>query len=216
MELFAGHDVSLLSIMTITDTQTEKVSERRTRFVRLVSETENDLLRTARRLCRGNEEQAQDLMQEVLIRAYSACCKGQWDLSRATFLQARAYLLHTATNQYINMYWRHKKWDAGFTVDELTLGGEKGPPSTHAAPSDVPGFLLDTENFGEDIEGALAALPEEQRLAVYFVDVQGRTYEEAAEAFEIPIGTVRSRLARARNSLRERLRSFAQERRLIP
>ncbi len=208
--------MSLLSVVTTTNTPTAEITGRRTRFLRIVSETENDLLRTVRRLCRGNEEQAQDLLQEVLIRAYTACCKGQWDVTQATPLQARAYLLHTATNQYINLYWRRRKWDAGFTVDELTFGGDNGPPATHAAPSDIPGVSLDRDSFGEDIEAALAALPDEQRLAVYFVDVQGRTYEEAATAFDIPIGTVRSRLARARASLRERLRSYAQERRLIP
>ena len=188
----------------------------RARFARLVAATEGDLLRTARRLCSGNTDQAQDLVQETLVRAYSACVSGGWDLANAPFLAARSYLLRTATHLYINLFWRRRKWDAGLTVDELTFGGEAGPAATHAAAFDIPGAMLDAEGFDAPIEQALAALPTEQRLAVYFVDVQGGTYDEAAAAFGVPIGTIRSRLARARAVLREKLREFAQERRLIP
>jgi RNA polymerase sigma-70 factor (ECF subfamily) len=67
----------------------------------------------------------------------------------------------------------------------------------------------------EPLERALAALPHEQRACVLLVDVEGWEYAEAAAALDIPIGTVRSRLARARRQLHALLFDYAQARRRI-
>jgi len=99
-------------------------------------------------------------------------------------------------------------------VDTLTAGGEVGPEGTRAAPGDVPEIALIRATLDEALEAALAKLAEPLRLAVLLVDVQEYTYEEAAQALKVPIGTIRSRLARARMQLQESLRDFARERRL--
>ena len=65
----------------------------------------------------------------------------------------------------------------------------------------------------EPVKQALAALPEEQRACVVLVDVEGLEYAEAATALGVPIGTVRSRLARARLHLHALLYGYARERR---
>jgi RNA polymerase sigma-70 factor (ECF subfamily) len=62
------------------------------------------------------------------------------------------------------------------------------------------------------VTGALNALPEEFRTVVLLCDVEGFTYEEIANITDVPIGTVRSRLHRARNLLKERLRRYAEQR----
>jgi RNA polymerase sigma-70 factor (ECF subfamily) len=68
----------------------------------------------------------------------------------------------------------------------------------------------------EDLERAVEELPEVYRSALVLVDVQGFPYAEAAEILEVPVGTVRSRLSRARSRLKERLWEHAQQRGLAP
>jgi RNA polymerase sigma-70 factor (ECF subfamily) len=107
------------------------------------------------------------------------------------------------------------RWDAGIDVETLTAGGEVGPPETHARSSDIPGSALLEETLDEPLERALKALPETLRSAVILVDIDELSYEEAAERLNIPVGTVRSRLSRARYTLHNALKEYAQERRLI-
>ena len=199
---------------TRTDTNVDPALLRN-RFAVLASRCEADLLRTARRLCRGDEDRAQDFVQDALIRSYIAYRDGRFDLS-ASLAETRGYLVRTVTNLFINEYRRRIKWDAGVDVDTLTSGGQAGPVQTHARSSDIPGTGLDEITLDEPLEIALAALSEASRLVVVLVDIEERTYEEAASLLQVPIGTVRSRLARARQQLRELLYAYAKERRLVP
>jgi RNA polymerase sigma-70 factor (ECF subfamily) len=63
---------------------------------------------------------------------------------------------------------------------------------------------------GAEVEDALAKVPEDFRIAVLFSDVEGMSYEEIARALDIPIGTVRSRIARGRSILRRELETYAR------
>jgi RNA polymerase sigma-70 factor (ECF subfamily) len=72
------------------------------------------------------------------------------------------------------------------------------------------------ELLREDLERAIEALPESFRVAVVLADVQGFSYQEIAEALSVPIGTVRSRLARGRSLLQEALWEHAQDAGLVP
>ena len=126
----------------------------------------------------------------------------------------KAWLTRILVNIYLNDYQRKQKWDAGVTVEHLTSGGEGGPESTHAAEETVPGATLMANTLDEPLEKALAALPEGFRLCVLLVDVEGMEYVEAAAALGVPVGTVRSRLARARFKLHELLADYARERRI--
>ncbi len=199
----------------ITALKDKHQSSTRAAFAALAARCEADLLRVARRLCRGNEDKAQDFVQDALVRAYVAYREGKFDMN-ASFPETRGYLLRTVTNLFINDYRRHLKWDAGTDVDTLTAGGETGPEQTRARAADIPGYQLEGSALDEPLETALAVLSDASRLVVMLVDVEERTYEEAARLLEVPIGTVRSRLARARQQLRELLYTYAIERRLIP
>lgn len=180
-------------------------------FALLARRHEADLMRAAHRLCRGDHDRAADLAQETLVRAYEATLAGTVIQSA----QARAYLLRILTNLFINDYRRRQKWDAGVDVDTLTSGGAAGPTVTHAAPADVPGHALLAGTLDEELEMALAMLSESLRLCVILVDMQGLEYTEAAAALGVPIGTVRSRLSRARMQLQDLLQGFARRRGLI-
>lgn len=190
---------------TLLDT-TEPVSRRRAEFAALVRLQESDLMHAALRLCRGNHDRASDLVQDTLIRAYEAYQDGRFQAGS----NARPWLLRILTNLFINDYRRRQKWEASVDVDTLTASGEVGPPSTHAAPADTPGFNLLSQTLDEELENALQKLSDGLRLCIVLVDMQGLEYAEAAQALGVPIGTVRSRLARARMQLQDLLRDYAR------
>lgn len=191
----------------------DEAAARRREFGLLAREQEGNLLRAARRLCRGNDDWAQDLAQDALVRAYKAYSTGGYTESAAT---PWPWLLRILTNLFINDYNRRRKWEAGVDLDTLTASGEGGPFETHAPACEMPGVALLAETLDEELEQALERLPEAMRVCVVLVDMEGLDYAEAAKALNVPIGTVRSRLSRARLQLQDLLRDYARRRRLIP
>lgn len=187
------------------------LEERRAAFAGLARRHEADLVRAARRLCRGDDDRAQDLVQDALIRAYLAYTSDRVDHER----NLRAWLLRILTNLFINDYKRRQKWEADIDVETLTRGGETSPASTHAAPADVPGVALMDATLDEELERALGMLSDPLRLCVILVDMEGLDYAEAAAALGVPIGTVRSRLSRARMQLHDRLMDYARRRGIL-
>jgi RNA polymerase sigma-70 factor, ECF subfamily len=182
-------------------------SDSRRAFMRIYSTIEPDLLKLGRRLALGNEERAQDLLQETVVRAYAA--------SRDRPIEpetAKSWMMRIMTNLFINEYRRRKKWEADIDVDTLTSFGDSGPEQTHAALGDTPGIALLARTLDEELEAALAQLTDALRLTITLVDMQGLEYAEAASVMGVPIGTVRSRLARARMQLHDLLQDFARRR----
>jgi RNA polymerase sigma-70 factor (ECF subfamily) len=169
---------------------------------------ETALVRASVRLCRGRHDRAQDLAQDTLVRAYQAYLDGRFQHGS----NAWPWLLRILTNLFINDLNHRKRWDADVDLDTLTLSGNAGPAQTHAAPADVPGTDLLARTLDEELEHALAMLSDSLRVCVFLVDIEGLSYEEAAQALGIPIGTVRSRLARARMKLHDLLQDFAKQR----
>ena len=188
--------------------QDKSASQRRASFAALAHTHQAGLFRTARRLCRGDDDRAQDLVQDALIRAYEAYAGGKFQVG----LNVRAWFLRILTNLYINDYHRRRRHGAEMDLDTLTASGESGPETTRAAPADVPGEALLAGTLDEALEKALASLSDGLRLCVLLVDVEGLDYAEAAEALNVPIGTVRSRLSRARFQLHAQLTDFGRER----
>jgi len=186
-------------------------AEMRRQFMAIADRYMADLLRAARRLCGGNDDMAHDLVQETLLKGYAAFIDGKFQEGG----NMRAWLHRILTNHFINDYRRRTKWDAGVTVDTLTAGGEVGPASTRAAGGDVPDTALLARTFDEPLERALQTLSEALRTAVLLVDVEEYSYEEAARAMAVPVGTIRSRVARARYQLQELLHAYGRERRLV-
>jgi RNA polymerase sigma-70 factor (ECF subfamily) len=181
---------------------------RRAAFGGLAHRHEAALMGAALRLCRGDHDRAQDLVQDALIRGYVAYLDGRFREGS----DAWPWLLRILTNLFINDYHRRRRFEAGVDLDTLTSAGEAGPAQTHALPADVPGAALLADTLDEELERALAMLPEPLRLCVVLVDVEGLEYAEAAQALNIPIGTVRSRLARGRMKLHDLLQDFGRRR----
>jgi RNA polymerase sigma-70 factor (ECF subfamily) len=149
----------------------------------------------------GNMDDAKDLVQETYIRAY------RYFERFASGTNARGWLIQIMKNLYINQY--RKEVAAPETVDYNEIEDFYATIKS----STVDGNDLQEKLFGnlldDEVSEALQELPDEFRMVVVLCDVEGYTYEEISEIVEVPIGTVRSRLHRARRLLRDRLREYA-------
>jgi RNA polymerase sigma-70 factor, ECF subfamily len=156
----------------------------------------------ARRLSAGGAD-AEDLVQETLLRAYRS-----FD-SFEPGTNCRAWLLTILYSVFANRYRRAKREPVATEPEQLER--EAARAGLHAEPDLV--LLLDALRgrwgLGSVVEQALNRLSEEQRQAVLLVDLEELTYEEAAAALGCPVGTVRSRLSRARRFLAAELAEHA-------
>lgn len=183
----------------------ETEEERRERFERDAIPFLDQLYGAAMRLTR-NPADAEDLVQETYAKAYSSFHQ----FKAGTNLKAWMYriLNNTFISSYRKKQREPQKYDAGELEDWQMLEA-----STHesrgmrSAETEAMSALPD-----EEIKEALAALPEDRRMAVYLADVEGFAYKEIAAILEIPLGTVMSRLHRGRSQLRELLAQYAADR----
>ncbi|MFN0159332.1 MAG: sigma-70 family RNA polymerase sigma factor [Bacteroidota bacterium] len=152
----------------------------------------------------GEKEVADDLLQETFLKAYRFFDKFEQGTN------AKAWLYRIMKNTYINEYRRIKRLPELQQYDEQ-LSSYKMLPAPVQNSSDLRD-IKEGNIFDDDIANALAALPEKFKSVVILRDVEDLPYEEIAEALDIPIGTVRSRLHRARVLLFERLKGYAKKR----
>ena len=169
----------------------------RPQFEQLALEQIDLLYRVARRLTR-NADAAGDLVQETFLRAL----KGY----RTFDLQShgiRPWLVRIMHNLHFSRLARDKRQP--FSLEEM-------PPKDSGAdllPLDI------RDGMDDRLVGALDELPEEHKAVLLLWAVEEFSYKEIAESLEIPIGTVMSRLYRARQKMSEALRDFAAEGRII-
>lgn len=173
----------------------KKGGPNRERFERLAEVVFPSLYGTALRLTRSPED-ASDLSQEALVRAYEA-------FDRFDGRNFKAWMLRILTNLYINRYRKIQRTGKASSLDEEDAA-EPVAPAEEAPDRQVFDGLL-----GAEVEDALAKVPDVFRIAVILSDIEGMSYDEVAEATEVPVGTVRSRLARGRAILRKELESYA-------
>lgn len=185
----------------------------RTAYTQIIRETEGVLLRAARRMCLSSfgEDAAQDLVQDALVQGYEAFVDGRF----AAGSNSRAWLLRILTNRFINTYRRDKRWNSGVDLDTLTADGSVVPEGLRVHPNDQPETALLLKTLDEPLERALASLSDEMRICVILVDIEGTDYAQTAEILGVPIGTVRSRLSRARAALHTMLFDYARQQRKV-
>lgn len=163
----------------------------------------NELYAVALRMTRVPAD-AHDLVQETLLRAYAA-----WAGFEAGS-NCRAWLFRILTNSYINIYrkrYRHHRIAKARPDDTLTAA-HPGDGVHARSPEDT--MLACT--FGDEVTRALDMLGADYRTVVEMADLQGICYREIAAALGVPIGTVMSRLFRARRQLEGELSAFAAAR----
>lgn len=148
------------------------------------------MLRVANSLTRDPGE-AEDLVQDALLRAYRA-------IEGFDGRYPRAWLLTIVRNTHLNRVRKRRPElldDPDQDIDRLSYRG-----TASSVEEDVVGGTLDGV-----IDAALGELPAKHRQVVELVDMDGLTYQEAARVLGVPVGTVMSRLHRARKSLKHRL-----------
>lgn len=152
----------------------------------------------AYRLARDSEE-ASDVVAEAFVRVYKALCNFKGESAFTT------WLYRILTNCYLDM--RKKEKSRPATSLEAALHTEDGELERQIEdPSRTPHQEAERNERERTIDGAVQRLPEYQRAMILMYHVEMLSYEEIAQSLALPIGTVKSRLNRARLSLRELLR----------
>ena len=180
---------------------------RRRQFEELAREHSAVLMRAALRLT-GNPAEAEDLCQETLIKAYVAFDQ----FTPGT--NFRAWVLRIVANTQISRYRHVQRLPATVSWEELGTVSRRTDFDPRAPEQDPEEQTLN-ESLSEEVGPALAALPEEFRLAVILSDMFDLSYKEIACLLEVPLGTVRSRIFRGRKLLRESLQTYARQHRLL-
>ncbi len=149
-----------------------------------------------------DEDDAKDLVQDTYLKAY------RFINSFEKGTNAKAWLFRILKNSFINEYRKKSKQPAKvdyqevetyYNSDDVDFQG-----TTDLRAESVKDML------GDEISNALNSLAVDFRTVIILCDLEGFTYEEMAKILDIPIGTVRSRLHRARNLLKEKLKGYAQ------
>ena len=149
-----------------------------------------------------DEDDAKDLVQDTYLKAY------RFINSFEKGTNAKAWLFRILKNSFINEYRKKSKQPTKVDYQEV----ETYYNSESVDYSMTSDLRVDAvkDMLGDEISNALNSLAVDFRTVIILCDLEGFTYEEMAKILDIPIGTVRSRLHRARNLLKEKLRSYAQ------
>jgi RNA polymerase sigma-70 factor (ECF subfamily) len=150
-----------------------------------------------------DEDDAHDLVQDTYLKAF------RFIKSFEQGTNAKAWLFRILKNSFINDYRKKSKEPSKVDYQEVetTYNSEESADTNHTVD-----LRSDTvqDMIGDEVANALNALPVDFRTVIILCDIEGFTYEEMAKILDIPIGTVRSRLHRARNLLKEKLRDYAK------
>ena len=190
--------------LAVVDPTTETLAQKKARFERDAFQYTNQLYAAALRYTK-NQHDAQDLVQDTYAKAFTSFHQ----FTPGTNLKAWLYRILTTT--FINSYRKDQRRPQIATGELEDWQIHDAASHTSDQGKSAEDEVLD--NIADiDIKAALAALPEEFRMAVYLADVEGFSYKEIAEIVGVPAGTVMSRLHRGRKLLREALAGYAKER----
>lgn len=151
----------------------------------------------------GDSDEADDLVQETYLKAFRFFDK----FEKGT--NCKAWLFRIMKNTYINSYRKTSREPDKIDYEEVENFYENiKPSSTDSAHLEKEMYdnLLDDE-----LSNAIASLPEDFRTVIILCDIEGFTYDEIADFVDVPVGTVRSRLHRARKMLFAKLYGYAAD-----
>ncbi len=148
----------------------------------------------------GDETQAEDLVQETMLKAYRS-----WHQFRPG-TNVRAWLLTILRHTFINQYRKAKRQAVHVDVNEI----EPYTVFRNVHDTDPEGRFF-ANIVDDEVLRAIDTLPDEFRETLVLSDVEGLSYAEIADVTEVPVGTVKSRLFRARQALQKQLHDYAVE-----
>lgn len=167
-------------------------------FELLVSKYQRKIFRLLSRLIRDPAE-IEDVAQEAFIKAYRALPNFRGESAFYTWLYRIA--INTAKNHLVAQGRR-----APTTTETEVEDAENFDDADQLRDYNTPDSMLLSRQVGEAVNRAIEKLPEDLRTAVVLRELEGLSYEEIAEAMSCPIGTVRSRIFRAREAIASELR----------
>ena len=167
-------------------------------FELLVEKYQRKLARLLSRFIRDPAE-VEDVTQEAFIKAYRALPAFRGDSAFYTWLYRIG--INTAKN-YLMAMGRRAPTSTEVEADEAE-GFEEGE---QLRDINTPESVLLSNEIAETVNSTIEALPEELRTAIQLREIEGMSYEDIAQAMDCPIGTVRSRIFRAREAIAEQLR----------
>jgi len=148
-----------------------------------------------------NEEDAEDLVQETFIKAFKYL--DHYDEGT----NAKAWLFKILKNVYINEFRKKNRRPRQVDFEEASAYHD-GEDVAVVSYDDLRAELFD-QIMGDEVNLALQSIPEEFKTIILLCDIEDFTYQEIAKILDIPVGTVRSRLFRARNMLKDKLKDYA-------
>ncbi len=149
-----------------------------------------------------DEDTAKDLLQDTYYKAY------KFIESFQVGTNAKAWLFRILKNSFINEFRKKNKEPAKVDYQDVETYYNSDDVN-EVITSDLRVEVLQ-DMIGDEVSNALNALAVDFRIVIILCDLEGFTYEEMSKILDIPIGTVRSRLHRARNLLREKLKTYAK------
>lgn len=161
-------------------------------FDLLVLKYQHKIVNLVMRYVRDPSE-AQDVTQEAFLKAYRAIPRFRGDSAFYTWLYRIA--INTAKNHLVSISRRPIEYNLDLQ------DSEQNSISNKLRDDDSPEGLLLRDELRQTMEDSVAALPEELRLAITLREAEGLSYEEIAQTMDCPVGTVRSRIFRAREAI---------------
>ena len=171
-------------------------------FNTLVLHYQDSLYNTARRIL-GDDELAADATQEAFISAF----RGLNSFRGGSF---KAWLMRTVTNACYDELRRQRRRPTTPLEPDTNDGEEMDSPRWLADPNMSPEQEAEADELEHAIQHCLENLPTDFRVVVVMADIQGLDYSEVAAVIRVPLGTIKSRLARARLRLLECLQGFEE------
>ncbi len=170
-------------------------------FDLLVRKYQHKVLKLVGRFVNDSAE-AEDVAQEAFLKAYRALRSFRGDSAFYTWLYRIA--INTAKNALVS----NRRRPVDFNLD--MQDPDQYERQNRLREIDSPDRLLLTDEIRDTVQRAIAQLPEDLRTAIVLRELEGLSYEEIAEAMDCPVGTVRSRIFRAREAIDVKLRPLLE------
>ncbi len=149
-----------------------------------------------------DDDDANDLVQETYMKAHRFIDKYMQGTN------AKAWLFKILKNAFINQYRKKSKQPTKVDFEEIVSYQSEEDDTQYSSYMDLREEMFQ-HMMGDEVTNAINSLPVDFRVVILLCDIEGFTYEEISKILDVPIGTVRSRLHRSRNMLKEKLRKYA-------